>query len=139
MISKPTLDFAPLGRAIDRLEEGLQQASSRPDDGLLRDGVIQRFEFTYELCWKLLLQHLESVWPDPSELEGVSFPALIRHGRDHGLLRSGLELWKDFRQARGVTSHIYDEDKSLEVFAMIPGFLEEARFLFLQLRSVDSG
>lgn len=36
--------------AVDKLSEGIRQAS----DELDRDGVIQRFEFTFELFWKTL-------------------------------------------------------------------------------------
>jgi nucleotidyltransferase substrate binding protein (TIGR01987 family) len=42
--------LANLTSVIDRLREGL--ARDVGDDQLLRDGVIQRFEFTWELTWK---------------------------------------------------------------------------------------
>lgn len=132
-------DFTPLGRAIARLEAGLEHASTIPNDDLLRDGVIQRFEFTYELCWKLLLRHLESISPDPEALDGISFPGLIRTGTEKGLLRSGIEVWKEFRRARGMTSHLYDHEKSLEVFSLVPAFLEEARFLLKRLDEEATG
>jgi hypothetical protein len=42
------LDIAPLINAIDPLREGLARHHSEPVDDQLRDGLIQRFEFTYE-------------------------------------------------------------------------------------------
>lgn len=43
-------------KAVLRLKEALDENSSNP---LLYDGVIQRFEFTYELTWKLMKAYLE--------------------------------------------------------------------------------
>mgnify|MGYP000367282347 CR=1 FL=1 len=51
-----------------------------------------------------------------------------------GLLRSDWSLWKEYRRARGTTSHTYDEEKAREVFAIVPDFLAEARFLRDRLR-----
>jgi hypothetical protein len=45
-----TLDITPLANAINRLREGLVRHRREPGDKQLRDGLIQRFEFTYELC-----------------------------------------------------------------------------------------
>ena len=39
-------------RALTQLEK----AASQPKDEFLRDSVIQRFEFTHELAWKMLRQ-----------------------------------------------------------------------------------
>jgi hypothetical protein len=43
-----------LVNAIDRLREGLVRHTGEPADDQLRDGLIQRFEFTYELCHRML-------------------------------------------------------------------------------------
>ncbi len=52
------LDLTPLGRAIDSLDLALRlHSASRggvDEADLLRDGVIQRFEYGFELAWKLL-------------------------------------------------------------------------------------
>jgi len=42
--------FEKLKEALRRLNEGLKKAKDQLD----RDGVIQRFEFTFELLWKTL-------------------------------------------------------------------------------------
>lgn len=139
-MSRPALpDYSPLERALTQLEAGLRQASARPEDDLMRDGVIQRFEFTYELSWKMLKRHIEAVSPDPSEADALSFRQLIRTGSERGLLRSGLEVWAEFRRARGVTSHAYERDKAIEVFALIPTFVGEARYLLDRLTALEDG
>ena len=42
------LDTTPLRNAVTRLREGLARYQREPHDEQLRDGLIQRFEFTYE-------------------------------------------------------------------------------------------
>mgnify|MGYP002480667748 FL=1 len=44
-------------KALDRLKEGLLQYDE--EDELQRDGIIQRYEFTFELAWKTLKEVFE--------------------------------------------------------------------------------
>ena len=54
-----TLDFSPLTKAFGQLEAGLNALAENPENTLMRDGVTQRFEFTYELSHKLLKRYLD--------------------------------------------------------------------------------
>jgi hypothetical protein len=47
MINELILD--PLEEALNQLEEGLRQAHIRPNDEVVCDGVIQRFEYSMDL------------------------------------------------------------------------------------------
>lgn len=44
-------------KALHKLEEGLLQYDGKNE--LLRDGLIQRFEFTFKLAWKTLKEVFE--------------------------------------------------------------------------------
>ena len=127
------LDFSSLEKAIAQMDAGLQEALATPGSELLRDGVIQRFEYTYELSWKMLKRYLEATLPNPEEVDGMSFQALIRTGSEQGLLLSGWDSWVRYRKAHGATSHAYDEEKAREVFRIVPEFLQEARYLLDRL------
>ncbi|NRA73988.1 MAG: nucleotidyltransferase substrate binding protein [Rickettsiales bacterium] len=48
------LILEPLEKAITQLEIGMALKEQSSDNELLRDGVIQRFEYTIDLAWKLL-------------------------------------------------------------------------------------
>lgn len=127
-----TIDYAPLGKALARLREGLAALRREPENTLYRDGVIQRFEFTYGLCASMLeryLMHAAPVQPDRK----MTFPALIRTASDLGLLRSGWDVWHGFREARNLTSHVYKEETARQVIETIPAFAEEAAFLYAEL------
>lgn len=141
-----SLDLTPLGNALAQLEKSLAYANSpaaMADSGLreqLRNSVIQCFEFTYELSWKMLKRYLEATEPNPSELDTGTFQNLIRLGNERALLRSDWRQWRTYRQARTDSGHTYDASKAEAVFAIAPDFLVEARALFGELtRRTRSG
>jgi len=129
------LDTSALRQAIAQLDEALAYcagdlAQSDPRLALhLRAAAIQAFEFTYELSVKMLRRYLATIDSNPAAVQELSFNDLVRSGWEKGLLRCELEQWKEFRRDRGTTSHVYDQGKALGLFANIPAFLEEARFL----------
>jgi hypothetical protein len=56
------------------------------------------------------------------------------------LLRSGWDVWYEFRKARNLTSHVYNEDTARQVVEQIPAFAEEAEYLYRELeRTVAPG
>ena len=128
------LSIEPFEKAITSLEVALDRHAQDSSDDLVRDACIQRFEFTYELAHKMLKRFLEATSANPDEFDNMTFQDLIRSGNERGLLRSDWSMWKEYRRARGTTSHTYDEEKAREVFAIVPDFLSEARFLRDRLR-----
>jgi nucleotidyltransferase substrate binding protein (TIGR01987 family) len=134
-----SLDYTPLGNAIAQLEKSLAYAHSPAalaDPGLreqLRNSVIQCFEFTYELCWKMLKRYLEETEANPADIDLGTFQNLIRLGNERGLLRTDWRQWKTYRQARTDSSHTYDAAKAEAVFSIAPDFLMEAQALLQEL------
>ena len=53
-MSSIQLDLTPLDNAIARLDEGWTRYQRDVSDIQIRDGLIQRFEFTYEISHKML-------------------------------------------------------------------------------------
>jgi nucleotidyltransferase substrate binding protein (TIGR01987 family) len=122
------LDLTPLARALASLQRGLTRWLATPDDEELRDACIQRFEFTFELCWKMLKRRLEMDLPNAAEVDAMSFRALIRAGAEQGLL-GDVAPWWVYRDKRNITSHTYDARKAAEVAAVLPAFALEAQAL----------
>lgn len=127
------LDITSLVRATGRLEEGLERYRRKTNDAQIRDGLIQRFEFTYDLAPKMLRRALEAAADTPVTIDQLSFPAVIRTGFERGLLEQGWPTWDGFRKMRNITSHTYNEVRAKEVVEMIPAFLEEVRYLVARL------
>jgi nucleotidyltransferase substrate binding protein (TIGR01987 family) len=132
------LDLSPLSRAIDRLGEGWIRYQKDTSDTQIRDGLIQRFEFTYEISHKMLKRQLEAMSPNPAEYDEMSLQDLIRSGNERGLLSGVWTDWKRYREMRAKTSHTYDEEVAQGVVAGIPAFLAEARHLLQRLLARQS-
>lgn len=133
-MSDMRLDLTPMENAITRLREGLARYQQDITDTQIRDGLIQRFEFTYEISHKMLKRFLEATSANPAEFDDMSFQDLIRSGNERGLLLGSWPDWKKYRDMRAKTSHTYDEDVALEVVAGIPAMLEEAQYLLSKLK-----
>lgn len=128
------LDLSSLEKALASLGRALVRAQAAPADEELRDACIQRFEFSFELAWKMLKRRLEIDLPSTDELDGMNYRTLIRVGAEQGLL-DDVSAWLIYREKRNLTSHTYDEKKAQEVYAVIPGFATHAGDLLRRLHS----
>jgi len=127
------LDLTPLKNAVNRLAEGLTRYAKDVTDTQIRDGLIQRFEFTYEISHKMLKRYLEAVSATPAQFDAMAFADVIRSATEQSLLLGDWSAWRACREMRSKTSHTYDEDVAIEVVQAIPAFLDEARYLLAQL------
>ena len=134
------LDLSALENAVAQLEEGLALYDSdivrqHPEiRGQMRAGVIQAFEFTYELSVRMIQRYLEQVSANPAEVDRLEFRSLIRRASERGLLRSDLSAWMEHRRNRGLTSHVYSEAMAERVFQAAQDFLGEVRHLLRELQ-----
>lgn len=126
--------IGPFERAIQRLEEGLARYRADTGDTQIRDGLIQRFEFTYELGHKVLKRYLAYASASPEQFDEMTFQDMIRTANEQGLLLGNWPDWRRFREMRARTSHAYDEDVAILVVDAIPRFIDEAIYLRDRLR-----
>ncbi|WP_234028449.1 nucleotidyltransferase substrate binding protein [Lentibacillus sp. Marseille-P4043] len=96
------------------------------ESDIIYDGVIQRFEFTFELSWKLMKMFLE--YTGTTEIRNPR--ATIREAFANGLIDDG-EKWIDMMVDRNKTSHLYDEDEARYIYEKIRN---RYNTLFLKLR-----
>jgi len=118
-----------LQRAVERLNEAWERWTRHRDDDQLRDGLIRRFKFTYELSHKMLRRYLANIAASPEDIKRMPFPDLIRTASEQGLLPRGWDVWRKYREMRNKTSHTYDERVAEDVVSGIRDFLEDARAL----------
>ena len=94
--------------AIEQLKSGILLFNNEND--LLRDGLIQRFEFTFELAWKTL-----KVCFEDEGLIGINSPkAVLKEAFSAGLIDND-NLWLEILNDRNSTSHIYNESLAIEI------------------------
>ncbi|MCX6997903.1 MAG: nucleotidyltransferase substrate binding protein [Kiritimatiellaeota bacterium] len=94
----------------------LQEALAEPETAILRDAVIQRFEFTFELVWKALQLYLEH-----RGLECGSPRATLKNSFAEGLIATPDEAdaWLQMLDDRNRTSHAYDEALARSIYQHI--------------------
>jgi len=107
-MSEPNIKVNNFKNALSRLKEGI--AKYNGTDDLLRDGVIQRFEFTFELAWKTL----KAVFEDEG-LIGLNSPKTVLREAFAAELIKEDELWLAMLNDRNLTAHIYNEHLAIEI------------------------
>lgn len=101
---------AQFERALARLHEALQESET----DIVRDAVIQRFEFTFEMAWLSLFDFLASKGERVAKQAWAVLPLAFQ-----ALLVDDAEVWDQVRAYRNLTSHTYDEAKAIEVAAFV--------------------
>ena len=90
-------------KALARLAEIVGASKRRALNEFERDGLVQRFEFTHELSWKLMKAYAEYQGFDGI---GGSRDA-TRKAFEMSLISDG-QSWMDMIKSRNETSHNYD-------------------------------
>jgi nucleotidyltransferase substrate binding protein (TIGR01987 family) len=130
--------FSNYRKALGKLEEAVTKIKSdfgisedwtiEKDkflDDIIKEGLIQRFEYTHELAWNVLKDFLENA--GNTNLFGSK--DATREAFASGLINNG-EVWMDMIKSRNKTSHTYNEATADEIFRKI---IEEYLDEFLQL------
>ncbi len=107
----------------------LVAAGADPDEiETVQAGVVQNFEFTYELCWVFMRRWLKEN-TNPEAIQGITRKHLFRLSRENYLI-DDFDAWMVFHEARNQTSHMYNRKVALDVFEKAVAFLPYAeRFL----------
>ena len=108
-------------QAVQRLGEALEEYAANPSD-TIRDGVIQRFEFTFELAWKSLKEDMQ----DQGASSPLQFPKQVLREAYAAELISDDELWLKMLDARNMTSHIYDDQQAAVVMSDVQNYYYSA-------------
>ena len=103
-------------RAVERLQEALADSARNPESTVIRDGVIPRFEFTFELAWKSLREYMADQGADMS---GVVFSKQVFKAAYAAQLIDDEQVWLDMLTSRNITSHVYDDQQAAQVVADI--------------------
>ncbi|WP_348704139.1 HI0074 family nucleotidyltransferase substrate-binding subunit [uncultured Neptuniibacter sp.] len=133
------IDLTPAEKALKSLSGAIDSALDEEFMGRLTDiqqktiraGVIQNFEFSYELCWKMLRRILIEL-EGSEEITQLSRKDLFRLAAQKGLMADP-EKWFIFHRARNEASHTYNEAKANEVFNIACDFISSANKLMLNL------
>ena len=98
-----------LRKAVERLSEGILELQAN-QSSIVRDGVIQRFEFTTELAWKATREYLM----DQGFVDINSPKSVMKEAFSYGLITDD-KIWVQLLNDRNLTSHIYKEEIADEI------------------------
>ena len=94
--------------ALERLKEAMLEEPT----AIIIDGTIQRYEFTFELAWKIMKDYLEY----NGFVDGLSSPRnIIQLAFQNKIIKNG-DIWIQMMLDRNLLSHLYDEEKSREIY-----------------------
>lgn len=103
--------FSNYSKALNQLTEGL--TIEDPSD-LEKEGIIQRFEYTFDLAWKTLKDYLK--------LQGYTDITgsrdTFREAFSLGLIEDG-DIWMEMIESRNLTPHTYNEETASEILESI--------------------
>ena len=111
-------------RAISELEEAVVLSRSRQLSKLEIQGLIQCFEYTFELAWQTLKDLLEN----RGQTGFIGSRDVFRQSFKLGLISEG-EVWMEMIKSRNLTSHLYDQGTAngvaeLIVNSYLPKFIQ---------------
>jgi len=138
-----TISFSSLKKALDSFERTLNVACcdqrmrglDEDQKDAIRAGLIQNFEFTYELCWKFIKRWLDNNLGS-TNVDGVARRELFRLGVEHRLIND-VDAWMIYHDARNETSHTYNDYKAEEVFEIAKKFFPDAKKFLADLEKVN--
>ena len=94
-------------KALSQLEKALDE----PESSIVRDATIQRFEFTYELCWKTLKGFLENI----HGIRAISPRQVFKEAFALDLIDNE-NVFLEMIESRNVLSHTYNEDQAQGIY-----------------------
>jgi nucleotidyltransferase substrate binding protein (TIGR01987 family) len=128
--------FKNFERGFILLRSALDESELESFNELELEGLIQRFEYTFELAWKTLKDYLEYAG---IILEQVTPRAVIKAAFAAKIIADG-QAWIDMLAHRNLMSHVYDSKNFKEATVAIKnsylGVLEEL-YLFFKKNMIE--
>lgn len=105
--------FENYQKAFGQLKSAIEDNGVNPID-IIKEGILQRFEFTHELAWKVMKDYLE--------FEGIQnitgSRSATREAFNLGLIQKG-QIWMDMIESRNKTVHTYNQDVLIVEFKKV--------------------
>ncbi len=128
---KEALNVTAFRKAIRTFTDALHEYNKDETNTFVRDSVIQRFEYCYDLSKKMLIRHLKNM--GESDIDTQSLATIVRLGAKKGVLLHSWDVWSHYKDNRNATSHGYDEDVAIKIISQLDGFSEELNYFLKKL------
>ena len=109
--------FQNFDRAFLLLRSALEERGLEQMSELEKEGLIQRFEYSYELAWKTMKDYLEE---QGTIINPVTPRNVIKEAFSAQITADG-QVWVDMMLHRNLLAHTYDFSKFKEVLDAVVG------------------
>ena len=127
--------FSNFNKALKKLSEAIGYVKNKPKekvlDEILKEGIIQRFEYTHELAWNVMKDFLLEI----GDVTLYGSKDATREAFKTELIKDG-DVWMEMIKSRNKTSHTYNEEIAQEIYLKI---LNEYHSAFIQFQEVMEG
>lgn len=117
--------FSNFNKAMDKLSMAIEfiEASDEVNEEvdsdsllseILREGLIQRFEYTFELAWNVMKDY--AIFQGKPDVAGAR--DAIREALQLGIISNG-QMWMEMIGSRNRTSHTYNKETADDIFHKI--------------------
>lgn len=106
--------FSNFQRSLKQLDMAMGLMAERELNELERQGVIQAFEYNYELAWNVLRDFFK--YQGEQDIHGSRDAFTLAFNR--GLVKDG-DVWMDMIKKRQLTSHTYNEAVAEQIIEAI--------------------
>ncbi|WKN43956.1 nucleotidyltransferase substrate binding protein [Tunicatimonas pelagia] len=118
--------FSNYNKALEKLDQAVNTITTEYTDengvlntddfldDMLKEGLIQRFEYTHELAWKVMKDYAN--YQGFTDIGGSR--DATRNAFSTGLITDG-EVWMEMIRSRNLTTHTYNEETADEIFTKI--------------------
>ncbi len=120
-------------RSFEQAFQRLKEVLAEPENALVRDAAIKRFEFTYELSWKAIQSFLAR-----EGISCISPKACFKEAYKFGLVPDS-PLWKLMMEDRNLTVHTYNESVAEEIYARLRTYVPLFEDLAKNLKRESGG
>lgn len=107
--------FQNFNRAYNLLNCALEENDIDDLSNLEQEGIIQRFEYTYELAWKTLKDYLEYNGVNITEITARN---VFKEAYSLGIIKNS-EIFIDMMLSRNLLSHTYDFNKFRDILIKV--------------------
>ena len=123
---------------LDNYSKALRQLTKFIEKGELNEmeqqGLIQCFEYTYELAWNTI----KDVFEAQGEIGIIGSRDAFRLAFKRGLIENG-EIWMEMIKSRVLTSHTYNEDVAEAIVrSIVTQYYDEFISLHQRLEALSS-
>jgi nucleotidyltransferase substrate binding protein (TIGR01987 family) len=106
--------FRNFKKALTSMKAAVELADERELTELEKQGMIQCFEFTFELAWNVIKDYLEE-----QGITGIiGSKNAVRHAFNKDIIEDG-DVWMDMINDRNTASHVYDEETAQALYKAI--------------------